>query len=131
MLKALGLVPLHSESAAMASHANADAGGSSSQGGEPKVKDIAGHSRAAISAEGPTDLKTSILSILQTDALFRVHETVQLLAKVKCLLHLCTILWRWHGGSRECVRNAHRAVLCVYATKVKFQIFDFGGKIGA
>ena len=56
----------------MASHANADTPGASSQGEAPSVKAATGESGAARTADGESDLKSSITSILKSDA--PVHD---------------------------------------------------------
>ena len=56
----------------MASHANADTPGASSQGDAPNVKADAGESGAARTADGKSDLKSSIMTILKSDT--PVHD---------------------------------------------------------
>ena len=56
----------------MGSHADAETPGASSQGGAPDVKADAGESRAARTADGKSDLKSSIMTILKSDA--PVHD---------------------------------------------------------
>ena len=56
----------------MASHADAETPGASSQGEAPKIKADAGESGAARTADGKSDLKSSIMTILKSDA--PVHD---------------------------------------------------------
>ena len=65
-------VDSHSEPPPMASHANAETPGASSQGEAPSVKADAGESGAARTADGKSDLKSSIMTILKSDA--PVHD---------------------------------------------------------
>ena len=56
----------------MASHADAETPGASSQGEAPNVKADAGESGAARTPDGKSDLKSSIMTILKSDA--PVHD---------------------------------------------------------
>ena len=62
----------HSEPPPMASHADAETPGASSQGEAPKDKADAGESGAARTADGKSDLKSSIMTILKSDT--PVHD---------------------------------------------------------
>jgi hypothetical protein len=56
----------------MASHADAETPGASSQGEAPKVKADAGESGAARTPDGKSDLKSSIMTMLKSDT--PVHD---------------------------------------------------------
>ena len=70
--RALRSVGSHSEPPPMASHADAETPGASSHGEAPNVKADAGESGAARTADGKSDLKSSIMTILKSDA--PVHD---------------------------------------------------------